>query len=63
MTPADLTNLRPDVARVLGEAVAFHKFATDYKLSGVALERYLARIPQDHKDVFNAYTEAVAAAK
>ena len=61
--PADLTNLRPDVARVLGEAVAFHKFAVDAGLTGVALERYKARIPQDHKDVFQAFNEAVAASK
>ncbi len=57
MTP-DLTALRPDVARVLGEAVAFHKFAIDNRITGVALERYNARISQDHKDVFAAFTEA-----
>lgn len=63
MTPADLVNLRPDVARVLGEACAFNKFAADYRLSGVTLERFLARIPQDHKDVFVAFNEAAAASK
>lgn len=63
MIPADLANMRPDVARVLGEAMAFNKFAIDAKLTGENLARYQARISQDHKDVFAAFTEAVSAGK